>query len=188
MPYSVTHGTLLSLDCGTGYLNPVGNAPGAYFTLLSSMFLHSGYLHIGGNMLFLFVFGDNIEARLGRPKFLALYFGAGLAGSLAVVATAVVAGGDALLIPGLGASGAISGVMAAYFVLYPNSRIISIVGYFVMPVRAVWFIGFWFLLQLLYQFLGLDTGVAYVAHLAGFAVGFVIALTVRSSSSDPDSA
>ncbi len=182
VPYSVTHGTLLSLDCASGYLTPVGNAPGAYFTFLSSLFLHVGYLHIGGNMLFLFVFGDNIEARFGKAKYLGAYLLAGLAGSLAVVATSTLAGGDAPFLPGLGASGAISGVMAAYLVLYPNSRIISIVGYFILPVRALWFIGFWFLLQVLFQVGGVDTGVSYIAHVAGFALGLAAAFVVRATT------
>ena len=187
VPYSIVHGTTLSFNCATGHLTTAGNAPAAYFTLLSSLFLHAGYLHVGGNMLFLFVFGDNIESRFGRLKFLVAYFAAGFAGSAAVLGAALAAQGQALIIPGLGASGAISGVMAAYLVLYPNSRIISIVGYFVIPIRALWFIGFWFFLQVFYQVAGLDTGVSYVAHVAGFLIGLLAAFLVRAMAPGSES-
>ena len=182
VPYSLTSGIQLSLQCSTGNLYAVGSSPVVYLTPITSMFIHSGFLHIAGNMLFLFVFGGNIEARLGRAKYLASYLACGLAGAVAMIATSLAVGPPNIYVPGVGASGAISGVMAAYLVLYPRAPIISIIGYFIIPVRAFWFIGAWFALQVLYQLGGVDTGVAYAAHIGGFALGLGIALLVRATS------
>ena len=182
VPYSLTNGVQLSLQCSTGFLYAAGSSPLVYLTPLTSMFIHSGYLHIAGNMLFLFVFGGNIEARFGRGKYLASYLACGLAGGAAMIATSLAAGPPNIYIPAVGASGAISGVMGAYLVLYPRNPIISIIGYFIVPVRAFWFIGAWFVLQVLYQLGGVDTGVAYAAHIGGFALGLVLAAIVRVSS------
>lgn len=189
VPYSLINGTRLALQCSTDTLVTAGSSPVVYLTLLTSMFLHADYLHILGNMLFLFVFGANIEDRFGRVKYLAAYLACGLAGGLAIVITSLAVGPPNIFIPGLGASGAISGVMAAYLVLFPNSTIISIVGYFVAPVRAFWFIGAWFLVQVLYQLGGINTGVAYVAHIGGFALGlgFAIIIRARSKATHPES-
>jgi membrane associated rhomboid family serine protease len=148
-------------------------------TLVSSMFMHAGFLHIAGNMLYLFVFGGNVEDVLGRRKYLGFYLVAGIVGGL--TQTFSVMNGSALDLstPSVGASGAISGVLAAYLVFFPNARVVSLVGYFILPVKAYWFIGFWFLLQLLFSSSGVDTGVAYSAHLGGFASGLVLAGVAR---------
>lgn len=182
VPYALASRAQLSLQCSTSTLYQVGSSPAVYFTLLSSMFLHSGYLHIGGNTLFLFVFGGNIEARFGRSRYLASYLACGFAGGLAVFVTAQAAGPPNIYTPTIGASGAISGVMAAYLVLFPKTRIITIVGYFIVAIRAFWFIGVWFALQVLFQLGGIDTGVAYAAHIGGFTLGLVLAAIVRTTS------
>jgi rhomboid family protein len=180
VPYSLQHGVLLSLQCNAGVLHPSVATPLVYLTTISSLFIHAGYLHVGGNMLFLFVFGGNIEAAFGRVKYLFSYLACGIAGDALLMATTLASGQQGVFIPAVGASGAISGVMAAYIVLYPRTPILSIVGYFLLPVRAFWFIGFWFLLQVLYQFGGIDSGVAYAAHIGGFAMGLGLAAIVRS--------
>lgn len=182
VPYSIANGVPLSFQCSLGAVYSTAATPFVYLTLLSSMFIHEGYVHITGNMLFLFVFGGNIEARFGRGKYLAFYLACGLAAGFAMVATSLAAGLQASVVPSLGASGAISGVMAAYLVLYPRARIVTWLGYFVIPVRAYWFILFWFALQLLFQVGGIDTGTAYAAHIGGFALGLVLAALVRLKS------
>ena len=179
VPYSLTNGVPLVLQCSTGYLYQGASSPLVYATPITSMFIHSGIAHIAGNMLFLFVFGGNIEARFGRVRYLASYLACGLAGALVLLVTSLAAGPPSIYEPAVGASGAISGVMAAYLVLYPRTRIISWVGYFIIPIRAFWFIIAWFVLQVLFQLGGVDTGVAYAAHIGGFALGIALALVVR---------
>jgi len=182
VPYGLLNNAQLSFQCTFPQPQLLGlyNPPAAYFTLLSSMFLHANFLHIFGNMIFLFVFGPNIEVRFGRVKYLGAYLASGVAGALATVAVALWTGAN-LVVPEIGASAAISGVLAAYLVLLPRSKIISIIGYFIIPISAFWFIGGWFLLQVLYQLGGIDTGVAYVAHIGGFALGLVLGLLVRET-------
>ena len=179
VPYSILHGAQLSLQCSTGNVYLTGYSPSVYFSLLSSMFLHVSFLHIFGNMLFLFVFGPNIEAKFGRVKYLGAYLACGLAGGAATIAAAIWTGSSSLFIPEVGASAAISGVLAAYLVLLARSRILAIIMFFLIPIGAFWFIGLWFVLQVLYQLAGIDTGVAYVAHIGGFALGLVFALLLR---------
>jgi len=144
-------------------------------TLFTSMFLHADIFHIGGNMLYLYIFGDNIEDFLGHLRFLLFYFVCGLVADLAhILSIASTAG---LQIPTLGASGAISGVMGAYILLYPRSRIQTLVLTFVITVvsvPAVFFLGFWFILQLLYTWLGIGGNVAYGAHIGGFIAGIAL--------------
>lgn len=182
VPYSIMNGVHVSLQCSTGSLYATWHSPVVYLTLLTSMFVHAGYLHIFGNMLFLFVFGGNIEARFGRGRYLGSYLACGLAGGATMIATSVLAGPPNIYIPEVGASGAISGILAAYLVLYPKTPIISIIGYFIVPVRAFWFIGAWFALQVLFQLGGADTGVAYAAHIGGFVLGLALAAVVRTST------
>lgn len=153
-------------------------------TLLTSMFLHADIFHIGGNMLFLYIFGDNVEDALGHVRFLLFYLACGLIADLVHILS-LTAPTD-LLIPTLGASGAISGVMGAYIVLYPRARILALLifrFFYVTPVPAIVFLGFWFLLQLLYSFLDIAGGVAYWAHIGGFVAGVAIALLVRKARS-----
>jgi len=149
----------------TGWMTP---------TLLSSMFLHSGPGHLVGNMLFLWIFGDNIEDRFGHGRYLAFYLAAGMA---AGAAQAIAAPESA--IPIIGASGAIAAVMGAYIVLFPKSRVVMLIWllFYIdfVEIPAVLFLGFWFA----FQFLGVlgtsaadpGGGVAFVAHVGGFAVG-----------------
>ncbi|MDA4127967.1 MAG: rhomboid family intramembrane serine protease [Thaumarchaeota archaeon] len=148
-------------------------------TLVTSMFLHAGLWHVGGNMLFLFVFGDNVEDALGHGKYLGFYLLSGVAGGLTQVFLALLNGPPDIYIPSVGASGAISGVLAAYLVFFPKARVLSILGYFIVPIRAFWFIGVWFLIQLLFSYVGADTGVAYGAHVGGFVFGLVLAGIAR---------
>lgn len=143
-------------------------------TLISAMFLHASILHIAGNMIYLFVFGEKVEDALGHARYLTLYIFSGMAGGLLQVYLAVMSGSPAIYVPGVGASGAISGVLAASLLFFPRSRVVSIVGYFIVPIRAVWFIGFWFVLQLLFSYFGVNSGVAYGAHLGGFAAGLLM--------------
>lgn len=150
-------------------------------TLFTSMFMHAGWLHIGGNMLYLWIFGNNIEDRFGWLGFIGFYLVAGIIASIAQVAA-----GGASSLPQLGASGAIAGVLGAYAVLYPRASIVTIIPIFffieVARVPAFLVIGFWFLLQLgsgvasLAPEVAQSGGVAWFAHIGGFAAGLVIAL------------
>src|SRR5258706_13720540 len=153
-----------------------------YLTLLTSMFMHGGIAHIFGNMLFLFIFGDNIEDRLGHIRYLIFYFVCGiLAGLSHVLATALFATDPAsLLVPSLGASGAISGVLGGYILLFPTNRVVVILGWFATPMPAFIAIGLWFVFQLINGLVVLASGsqsggVAYAAHVGGvmFGVGLV---------------
>src|SRR5215471_10277285 len=121
-----------------------------YLTLITSMFMHGGIAHIFGNMLFLFIFGDNIEDRLGHLRYLLYYLTCGiLAGLAQVFATALLAtDASALLVPSLGASGAISGVLGGYLLLFPTNRVMVLLSWFLVPVPAFVAIGIWFVFQL----------------------------------------
>lgn len=152
-----------------------GFHPLGLLTLVSSMFVHVDLIHIGGNMIYLFAFGGIVEDALGRSKYLVLYLASGIAAGLFQVYLASLSGPPEIYIPAVGASGAISGVLAASLVFFPRSRVVSVVGYFIIPVRTVWFIGFWFVLQLLFSYFGTNPGVAYGAHIGGFAAGLVMA-------------
>jgi len=152
-----------------------------YLTLIFSMFMHGGIAHIAGNMLFLWIFGDNVEHRLGHFRYLIFYLLTGVIASLAHVAiTAMFAtDADSLLIPSLGASGAISGVLGGYIVLYPRRRVTVIMFRFLTDVPAYVAIGIWFAFQLI-SGLGIlgggsqQGGVAYAAHVGGFVAGLVL--------------
>ena len=147
-----------------------------YITLITSMFMHGGFAHILGNMLFLFIFGDNIEDRLGHGRYIVFYLLVGIIASLAHVFTTAAMDGN-MLVPSLGASGAISGVLGAYLLLFPRKRVTVILIRILMPVPAVVAIGIWFLFQLLNGMgaLGSQTGgVAYAAHIGGFIAGLLL--------------
>ncbi len=153
-----------------------------YLTLITSMFMHGGLAHIFGNMLFLFIFGDNIEDRVGHFRYLIFYLVCGvLAGLAHVLATAAIAGGDeaGLLVPSLGASGAISGVLGAYLLLFPMRRVVVLISWFATAVPAFIAIGLWFVFQLI-SGLGVlgsgaqQGGVAYAAHIGGFIAGLLL--------------
>jgi membrane associated rhomboid family serine protease len=152
-------------------------------TVFTSMFLHGGLMHAGGNMLYLWIFGDNVEDRMGHGRFLVFYLLCGIAASLAQTWSSPESA-----VPMVGASGAIAGVMGAYFVLYPKSRIVTLVPIFiffqVIEVPAILFLGIWFLMQFV-SGLGsvaqtassggahMAGGIAFWAHVAGFVAGFV---------------
>ncbi len=158
--------------------NPTDEIP----TIFTSMFMHAGWVHLLGNMLFLWVFGDNVEDRLGRVKFLVFYLICGIAAILTQVALSSESN-----IPNLGASGAISGVLAGYLVLFPQGRVMVLMPGGTVAVPALLVIGLWIILQLV-NGIGSFTqsaqtgGVAYLAHIGGFAAGLAIAflLTWRS--------
>jgi membrane associated rhomboid family serine protease len=156
--------------------------PGSvYLTLIISLFMHGGIAHIAGNMLFLWIFGDNVEDRMGHLRYLIFYLVCGVLASLAhVIATAMFATDPAsMLIPSLGASGAISGVLGGYLVLHPRRRVTAIVFRFLTDIPAYAAIGIWFAFQLIsgLGILGGGSalgGVAYAAHIGGFVAGLVL--------------
>ncbi len=156
--------------------------PIALVTLFTSMFIHGGLLHLGSNMLYLWIFGDNIENALGSLRFAFFYLLCGVGAALAQVLT-----GPSSTIPMVGASGAISGVLGAYLVLFPKAQVETLVflGYFLRLVRlpAAAVLGMWILLQLLSGFasLGMEAtgGVAFFAHIGGFFSGIVLVLLLR---------
>ncbi len=147
----------------------------AVATLFTSMFLHGGILHLAGNMLYLWIFGNNIEDAMGRIRFVIFYL---LCGVIAAYAHAL-ANRDSL-IPMLGASGAISGVLGAYLILYPRARVVTLVffGFYIrtMEIYAMVVLGFWFVLQFLNAVMasGSRGGVAWYAHVAGFVAGMLL--------------
>jgi membrane associated rhomboid family serine protease len=149
-----------------------------YITLLTSIFMHGSIAHIFGNMLFLWIFGDNIENKIGHFRYLIFYLICGILASLAHVYSTLLMNGD-LLIPTLGASGAISGVLGAYLLLYPKKRVSVIMFYFLTDLPAIAVIGLWFLFQII-SGLGLlgggaqGGGVAYGAHVGGFIAGMIL--------------
>lgn len=163
-----------------GFLRDFGIVPADFApgTLVTSVFLHGGWLHVLGNMWYLWIFGDNVEDRMGHWRYLVFYM---LSGAAAGLAQAAVNAGS--YIPTVGASGAVAGVMGAYFVLYPRSRVLTLVPIFIfiriIEIPAVWFLGFWFLIQLfsgvgsIAYTTGSQGGIAFWAHVAGFAAGLV---------------
>jgi membrane associated rhomboid family serine protease len=152
-----------------------------YLTLFTSMFMHGGIAHIAGNMLFLWIFGDNIEDRLGHIRYAIFYLVCGVIASLAHVFTTAAFAGDqaSMLVPSLGASGAISGVLGGYILLHPSRRVTVILFRFLTDVPAWVAIGIWFAFQLI-SGLGMlgggsqQGGVAYAAHIGGFVAGLVL--------------
>jgi membrane associated rhomboid family serine protease len=145
-------------------------------SVLTSMFLHGDIVHLAGNLLFLWVFGNNIEDHLGAVRYLLFYVVAGVVATFAHVALNLDS-----TIPMVGASGAIAGVMGAYLVWFPNARVRTLVMLFLITVirmRAKWLLGFWFVLQF---FTSPNSGVAWAAHVGGFVFGVLVALLVRAS-------
>ena len=145
------------------------------------MFMHGGWMHLGGNLLFLYIFGDNVEHRFGSLRFLLLYFVSGLVASLAQVFVDAES-----VIPTLGASGAISGVMGAYLVLFPHNRVYAVLLFFlIISVPAYVVLVAWAVMQFFSGIgsiseVGQTGGVAYAAHIGGFVAGVLIALVMRS--------
>jgi membrane associated rhomboid family serine protease len=156
-----------------------GPAPAIYLTVLSAMFMHGGIAHIFGNMLYLWIFGDNVEHRFGPGAFLLFYLGSGIAATVAQWAL-----NPASLVPNLGASGAISGVLGAYLVLFPRNRVHALFLYMVVSVPAFVALGLWIVFQFINGYGAIAAtsetgGVAYGAHIGGFAAGVVLALLLR---------
>jgi len=190
VPFAITHGLPQTDLLGTSTSIPFHTPNPVYLTLITSQFLHAGWLHIGGNMLFLYIFGDNVEDRMGHFWFLLFYLFCGIVAGLAQVAVA-----PASVIPSLGASGAIAGVLAAYLVLFPSARVKTIIFIFIfvtlITVPAIVLIGLWFLLQFFNGVASLATvqqgmgGVAYFAHVGGFLTGLVITLLLRERLQPP---
>jgi rhomboid family protein len=160
----------------------VFDTPPTWLTLFSSMFMHGGLFHIAGNMLFLWVFGDNVEHRVGHAVFLVFYVVAGLIATVAQVLVSIDS-----YIPTLGASGAIAGVLGAYLVLFPTNRVLVFLFRGVVPVPAIVAIGMWAALQVLAGFgaPGEGGGVAYTAHIAGFLAGAAAGLAFRAIFNEP---
>jgi len=159
----------------------LGDPLGDSLTLLTAMFMHAGWVHLGGNMLYLWIFGDNVEDRFGHLKFAIFYLLCGLAATFAQLAFSI--GSD---VPNLGASGAIAGVLGAYILLFPQGRIRVLQGQQVIQVPALIVIGFWIALQLLSGVgaigdIAQTGGVAYMAHVGGFLAGFVLTFLFRGS-------
>ena len=159
----------------------LANPTGDFLTLFTSMFMHAGWLHLGGNMLYLWIFGDNVEDRFGHVKFIIFYL---LCGLLATFAQLAFSTGSN--VPNLGASGAIAGVLGSYILLFPQGKIRVLQGQRVIQVSALIVIGLWIILQL---FSGIgsisataDTGgVAYMAHIGGFLAGLALTFLFRGS-------
>ncbi len=142
-------------------------------TFGTSMFLHGGFLHIGGNMLYLYIFGDNVEDLAGHAGYLVFYVASGIVGSLAHIASDPTS-----TVVTIGASGAISGVLGAYFRKFPTARVRALILYGfwarIILVPAYFLIGFWFVYQLVFAFLAVEGGVAYFAHVGGFLAGLLM--------------
>ncbi len=177
--------------CETATVLP--DALPAWATVFTAMFSHAGLLHLGGNMLFLWIFGNNIEDAMGRVRFVAFYLLAGVA----ALALQVAVGPDSQ-VPTLGASGAVAGVLGAYLLLYPRARVVTaillVLFFTLVELPAVLVLGFWFLQQALFGALDLTNGaqgggggVAYFAHVGGFAFGLLaikLFATYRSDVTD----
>ncbi len=156
--------------------NPAADFP----TLFTSMFMHAGWLHLGGNMLYLWIFGDNVEDNFGHLKFIIFYLLCGLAATFAQLVFSLRSN-----VPNLGASGAIAGVLGAYILLFPRGQVRVLQGQQVIPMPALIVIGLWFVLQF---FSGIGSianaaqgGVAYMAHIGGFIAGLVLSFLFRGS-------
>ncbi|MDX2046600.1 MAG: rhomboid family intramembrane serine protease [Chitinophagaceae bacterium] len=148
-----------------------------YFTLITSMFMHGGWAHILGNMLYLWIFGDNIENRLGHIRYLVFYIVCGILASLSHVFSTYMLHQNSL-VPSLGASGAISGVLGAYILLFPNRRVHAYLLWFLISIPAILALGLWILFQVI-SGLGMlgggdSGGVAYAAHIGGFLAGLLL--------------
>ena len=155
--------------------DPVFPAKSVLAALVTSIFLHGSLLHLGGNMLFLWVFGNNIEDQMGKPLYLVFYLVSGVVATFAHIAL-----DPGSTIPLVGASGAIAGVMGMYLVLFPRVQIRSLIIFFLIMFRDIearWLLGIWFVMQF---FTGQDSGVAWAAHVGGFVFGVLVGLFWRA--------
>jgi membrane associated rhomboid family serine protease len=194
IPYEVTHGqraidafrggVRFETDQDTAYAVLEQSCPrkNVWLSILTSMFLHGSIAHIGFNMLFLWIFGNNVEDRLGRLRYLIFYL---LCGVAAAYGQSYVFPGSA--VPLVGASGAIAGVLGAYMLMFPRAPILTWIFFFIIPIPAFIWIGIWFLLQLFSSVGSVsgDTGVAYMAHVGGFLTGMLLLLVFRKRRPEP---
>jgi membrane associated rhomboid family serine protease len=176
---------------GSRPLTPLGIQP-AWLTLFTSMFLHANWLHVGGNMLYLWIFGNNIEDILGHAKFLVFYLACGIGAGVVHILS-----NTSSIIPTVGASGAVAGLMGAYVLLYPRARVLSLVPILgiistLIEVPAIIVIGYWFVLQIINstwlrggEMLTKGGGVAYMAHIGGFACGLLLIALLGGKSLIP---
>ena len=176
VPYEITRGVDIP---------PAGPQP-VYATLFTSMFMHGSWFHLGGNMWFLWIFGNNVEDVFGRVGFPIFYLIMGIAAAFGQILI-----DPASQIPTIGASGAIAGVMGAYLVFWPQARIDTLIFFFyfirVVPLSAVFVLGYWILIQFLQgvpALAGLDGGVAWWAHIGGFAAGALVGLLFRGRAAE----
>jgi rhomboid family protein len=192
IPYEITHDIDLVKPVAAtidGQRVTIDEAPGPkpiQLTLLTSMFMHAGWLHILGNMWFLWIFGDNVERRFGSLFYLVFYLGAGIVASFAQIWATPNS-----VIPNLGASGAIAGVLGAYLAMFPTNRVTIVAFRFIpFPVPAIVAIGIWAVLQFVSGFGQIAAtdqggGVAYLAHVGGFITGLLVGLLFRARGSGP---
>jgi membrane associated rhomboid family serine protease len=174
---------LLELSSGDAFIEKwafvpsrfMANPAGDFLTIFTSMFMHAGWVHLLGNMLYLWIFGDNVEDRFGRGPFLVFYLLCGIAATFAQLAVSMGSN-----VPNLGASGAIAGVLGSYILMFPQERISVLVGQNVVQMSALIVIGIWIVLQFLSSVASITTssqtsgGVAYMAHIGGFVAGLVM--------------
>src|SRR4051812_38065510 len=194
IPYEITHpgkhcalveSGQIACEGQSGVSGNAPSQPNTWLTILFAMFMHGGLLHLGGNMLFLWIFGNNVEDSMGRPRFLAFYLLGGLAATAAQVAV-----DPSSTSPTLGASGAIAAVLGGYALLYPRARVLTLIFIIifvtVIELPALLVLGLWFLLQLASAGangdLGSGGGVAYYAHIGGFVFGMLL---IRMFAKDP---
>jgi membrane associated rhomboid family serine protease len=190
VPVAVTHNIPQTSLPGVPAHLPFHTPGLVYLTLLTAMFLHAGWLHIGGNMLYLYIFGDNVEDRMGHLPYLLFYLFCGVVAGITQIAV-----DPNSTVPSLGASGAIAGVLAAYLVLFPSAGVRTIIFIFIfftiVTLPAIVLIGLWFLLQFFDGVAALSQvqqgmgGVGYFAHVGGFVSGLVITLLLRSRLRPP---
>jgi membrane associated rhomboid family serine protease len=198
IPYEVTHPgdhcaatTTGQIACEgqPGVTGTAGPQPATWVTLFTSMFMHGGLLHLGGNMLFLWIFGNNVEDSMGPIKFIVFYVLGGLA---AIAAQVVIDTGST--VPTIGASGAVAGVLGGYLLLYPHARVVTVVFiiffFTILELPAILFLGIWILQQALFGYLDLagssEGGVAYFAHIGGFVCGLALIRLFARRKREPD--
>lgn len=186
VPYEITHNKDLVTPVRIPGGHEIPQFPGPspiWLTIVTSMFMHGGWMHIIGNMLYLWIFGDNIEDNFGHGKFLIFYLVCGIAASLSQIFA-----DPNSVIPSLGASGAIAGVLGAYLIMFPRNRVRNLLflGFLFTTVElpAIVVLGFWIVIQIFYQsraaFGDAQGGVAYMAHIGGFATGLALCFFFRS--------
>jgi membrane associated rhomboid family serine protease len=188
VPYEITNNVDIVRPVAIRGVGEIPHAPGPspiYLTLLFSIFMHGGWMHIIGNMLYLWIFGDNIEDNFGHLKFLIFYLLSGFVASFAQIAV-----DPESVIPTLGASGAIAGVLGSYLIMFPHNRVRNLVaiGFFLTTIElpAVVVLGFWIVIQIISQYTQFATssfsqggGVAYMAHIGGFVAGLLLTFVFR---------